>query len=71
MSSVLEHHRDFLLDHWDTFKQLEVGRILEGEKVFVHINHIVSIDRLRYHVNRRFDSLPEEYRFNCNLHTKK
>ena len=72
MSSILEPHRDFLSDHWDTFRQLtEVGRIVEGDKVFVHINHIVSIDRLRYHVNRRFDSLPEEYKFNCNLHTRK
>ena len=65
MSYVLEQHRDFLLEHWDTFKQLtEEGRFVEGEKVFVHINHIVSIDRLRYHVNRRFDSLSEEYKIN-------
>ena len=72
MSSVLEQHRDFLSEHWDTFKQLtEEGRFVEGEKVFVHINHFASVNRLRYHVNRRFDSLPEEYKFNCNLHTRK
>ena len=58
MSSILEQHKDFLSDHLVAFQELtEVGRVEEGGRTFVHINQIVRDDRLKYHVNRRFDNL--------------
>ena len=72
MSSILEQHKDSLSDHLAAFQELtEAGRVEEGGRTFVHINQIVRDDRLKHHVNRRFDNLPEDFKCTCKEHIRK
>lgn len=72
MSSILEQHKNSLSDHLAAFQELtEAGRVEEGGRTFVHINQIVRDQRLKYHVNKRFDNLHEDFKCTCKQHSRK
>ena len=60
---IKDQHELFLEDEYEIFKQMTTGgKIVKKDEAFVHIKDLSQNEKLRYHLNRRFDGLYDYYK---------